>query len=83
MFAFLTFLLGCNKFIDEYESTWEYEYEEKINKSLKTAKKQNVIFLSFEFGMSQPSYEYHQRNLLKESIIEASSDGTNELNSRI
>jgi hypothetical protein len=69
MFAFLTFMLGCNEFIDEYESTWEYEYEEKVEKSLEASKKQNVIFLDFEFGMSQVSYDYHRKNLLKEGVL--------------
>lgn len=69
MFAFLTFLLGCNEFIDEYESTWEYQYEQKVTKSLKAEKQQNVIFLNFEFGMSEKSYNYHRRNLLKEGIL--------------
>lgn len=69
MFALVTFMLGCKEFIDEYESTWEYAYEQKVEKSLVSPEKQNLIFLNFEFGMSPASYAYHRTKLLKQGIF--------------
>lgn len=65
LFVFMTFVLGCNEYIDKYESTWEYQYEQAIAKSLSVEKPANRIFLNFELGMSKKAFEFHEKELLE------------------
>lgn len=64
LFVCITFILGCNEYIDGYQSTWEYQYETAIEKSLKDAKLQNRIFLGFELGMTPAMYNFYQKKLV-------------------
>lgn len=69
IFIVLTFVLGCNEFIDKYESTWEYKYEQLVGKSLEAEKPRNNIFLNFELGMTPEAFKFHERELLKKQVI--------------
>lgn len=69
IFILFTFLLGCNEFIDKYESTWEYKYAQLIKKSLEKEKPSNMAFLNFELGMSAEAFNYHENALAQKKII--------------